>query len=71
MADSVPAPHTSDVDPKDRPGSGAELVGDIRAAAARRGKTRDLRPLTRLAPYLWRQRVNGVFMLVFLVISAS
>lgn len=71
MPDSVSASPTHDPEPKDRPGSGAELAGEIRAAAARRGKTRDLRPLKRLWPYLWRQRTNGVFMLVFLVISAS
>ena len=54
----------------DRPGAGAELIGDMRAAAARRGKTRNLRPLARLSPYLWKQRINGLFMLVFLIISA-
>jgi ATP-binding cassette subfamily B protein len=70
MADSTPvSPHTDE--PKGRPSSGAELAGEIRAAAARRGKTRDLRPLKRLWPYLWKQRVTGVFMLVFLVVSVS
>ncbi len=71
MADSTPVTPQTDLEPKDRPSSGAELAGEIRAAAARRGKTRDLRPLRRLGPYLWKQRVNGVFMLIFLVISAS
>ena len=71
MPDSVSTPQTPDTEPRDRPSSGAELAGEIRAAAARRGKTRDLRPLKRLWPYLWKQRVGGAFMLVFLVISVS
>ena len=71
MADSHSASPAPDTEPRDRPGSGAELVGDIRAAAARRGKTRDLRPLIRLWPYLWRQRTSGALMLVFLAISAA
>ena len=70
MADSAPS-RSPDVQPADRPGTGAELIGDIRASAARRGKTRDLKPLSRLAPYLCKQKVNGLFMLVFLAISAS
>ncbi len=68
MADSSPQIET---EPQDRPGAGAELAGDIRAAAARRGKTKDLRPLARLGPYLWRQRLIGFGMLFFLVISAA
>ncbi len=68
MAESAPSPDTQ---PKDRPSSGAELAGQIRDAAGRRGKTRNLRPLARLWPYLWRQRTSGLFMLVFLVISAA
>ena len=71
MADSHTASSQIDTEPKDRPSSGAELAGEIRAAAARRGKTRDLRPLKRLWPYLWTQRANGAFMLVFLVVSAA
>ncbi len=69
MADSAPqnAPETQ----TDRPSSGAELVGQIRQAAGQRGKTKDLRPLARLWPYLWRQKVNGLFMLLFLAISST
>ncbi|EGF91154.1 ABC transporter transmembrane region family protein [Asticcacaulis biprosthecium C19] len=66
MADSSPQ-----IENTDRPGAGAELIGDMRATAARRAKTRDLRPLMRLGPYLWRQRVNGLFMLLFLAISSA
>ncbi|ESQ87318.1 hypothetical protein ABAC460_20045 [Asticcacaulis sp. AC460] len=66
MADSSPQ-----VENTDRPGAGAELIGDMRATAARRAKTRDLRPLMRLGPYLWRQRVNGAFMLLFLALSSA
>ncbi|ESQ74571.1 ABC transporter transmembrane domain-containing protein [Asticcacaulis sp. AC402] len=66
MADSSPQ-----IENTDRPGAGAELIGDMRATAARRPKTRDLRPLMRLGPYLWRQRVNGLFMLLFLALSSA
>lgn len=67
MNESSPQSETTH---SDRPGAGAELIGDMRAAAARRGKTRNLRPLARLGPYLWRQRGNGLLMLLFLMISA-
>jgi ATP-binding cassette subfamily B protein len=68
MADSAP-PDIQDTE--GRPNSGAELVRDIRQAAGARGKTRDLRPLARLGPYLWRRKLIGIAMVVFLVISAA
>lgn len=68
MADSA-SPDTQNTD--GRPSSGAELVRDIRQAAGGRGKQKDLRPLARLWPYLWKQRLIGAGMLVFLVISSA
>ncbi len=67
MADSAaqPTPNT-----EGRPGSGAELIGALEAAGERRGKQKDLRPLRRLGPYLWRQRVSFGLMLLFLIVSA-
>ncbi|MBW8880913.1 MAG: ATP-binding cassette domain-containing protein, partial [Asticcacaulis sp.] len=67
MAESPSATQTENLD---RPGAGAELIGDMRAQGSRRAKTGNLRPLARLWPYLWRQRLNGLAMLAFLVISA-
>ena len=63
--------NTSPNDIHDRPSSGAELAGQIRHAAGRREKTRDLRPLIRLWPYLKRQTADLALMLVFLVVSAT
>lgn len=68
MADSIPA----QIDTAEgRPGTGAELVADIRQAAGTRGKTRNLRPLARLIPYLWKQKGLGAAMVLFLLISAA
>jgi ATP-binding cassette subfamily B protein len=68
MADSTPVkPDSAD----GRPSSGAELIADIRQAAGTRGKTRNLRPLARLIPYLWRQKATGAAMILFLLISSA
>ncbi len=68
MAESSP----QDIqDTEGRPSSGAELAGQIRQAASGRGKTKDLRPLARLGPYLWKQKAIAGLMLLFLVISAT
>ena len=56
--------------PEGRPGSGAELAANIRQAAGGRQKTKNLRPLMRLWPYLLRQKRDLGFMLVFLVTSS-
>ncbi|UDF02885.1 ABC transporter transmembrane domain-containing protein [Asticcacaulis sp. AND118] len=56
---------------KDRPGTGAELVGQINSAAAGREKTRDLKPLMRLWPYIARQKVDALFALFFLLLSSG
>ncbi|HTN40752.1 MAG TPA: ABC transporter transmembrane domain-containing protein, partial [Asticcacaulis sp.] len=68
MADSTPVKTEN---AEGRPSSGAELIADIRQAAGTRGKTRNLRPLVRLIPYLWRQKAAGAAMIVFLLLSAA
>lgn len=64
-------PH-SDADAlNDRPGSGAELVGQITSAATGREKTRNLKPLLRLWPYIARLKVDAVFAIFFLLLSSG
>ncbi len=70
MADSMPQPE-ADAPPKDRPSAGAELARSIQQTAGRREKSRDLKPLGRLMPYMARQKVNFAFMLLFLLISST
>lgn len=70
MADSTPQTDSA-APPKDRPSPGAELARQMQQAAGRREKSRDLRPLARLMPYMLRQKVNFAFMLVFLLISST
>ena len=65
MPDSAPAAA------KDRPSAGAELAAQIRHAAGGRQKTRNLKPLARLWPYLMRQKRNLALMLVFLIVSSA
>ncbi len=75
MADSQPLPAVPDTststEAKGRPSAGAELARQMSQAAGRREKSRDLRPLTRLWPYMLRQKVNFGFMLLFLAISSA
>lgn len=54
----------------DRPGSGAELVSQLNQAASGRDKTRDLRPLIRLGPYLAAQKADAFFAVLFLLMSS-
>lgn len=73
MADSSPQIQTETPTSPDngRPSTGAELVGQIHQAAGKREKTKNLRPLVRLWPYLMRQKMTGVVMMVFLLISSA
>ncbi|MGA9659223.1 MAG: ABC transporter transmembrane domain-containing protein, partial [Asticcacaulis sp.] len=68
MADSL---HQTDPLQTDRPGSGAELAGQIKQAAGGREKTRNLRPLVRLWPYIMRQKRDLGLMVLFLVVSSA
>ncbi|WP_031230367.1 ABC transporter transmembrane domain-containing protein [Asticcacaulis sp. YBE204] len=56
---------------KDRPGSGAELVGQLNTAAGGREKTRDLKPLIHLWPYITAQKVDALGAVVFLLLSSG
>jgi len=69
MPDSAPDIQTET--PEGRPSTGAELASQIRQAAGSRGKTRDLKPLRRLWPYLLRQKAIAAGMILFLIISSA
>ena len=56
-------------DPRGRPGAGALLAERMEEAAGKRAKTRDIRPLMRLWPYLARHRVDAVIAGFWLVMS--
>jgi len=67
-------PHpVRDPDPvaQGRPGAGAVMADKLNDAAARRPKSRDIRPLKRLLPYLWKHRAEGFLAAVFLLFSTS
>ncbi len=70
MADSMPQAD-AEAAPRDRPSAGAELAQQMQQQAGRREKSRDLRPLVRLMPYMWRQKANFAFMLLFLLVSST
>jgi ATP-binding cassette subfamily B protein len=54
-----------------RPGAGAVLAEKLSEAAGRRSKSRDIRPLKRLLPYLWKHRGDGFLAAVFLLFSTG
>jgi ATP-binding cassette, subfamily B, bacterial len=54
-----------------RPGSGAELVGQLNSAASGREKARDFRPLLRLWPYILHERFDGICAIIFLLLSTG
>ncbi|MDC7682389.1 ABC transporter transmembrane domain-containing protein [Asticcacaulis sp. BYS171W] len=56
---------------KDRPGSGAELVGQLNTAAGGREKTRDLKPLIHLWPYIAASRIDALGAVLFLLLSSG
>jgi len=55
----------------DRPSYGAEHVASVSIAAEKRARARDIRPLRRLAPYLWRHRLDLIGAGVFLLLAAA
>jgi ATP-binding cassette, subfamily B, bacterial len=54
----------------DRPSSGAELLAQIAKDSSQREKTKNLKPLLRLWPYIVAQKSDFVLMLVFLILSS-
>lgn len=57
--------------PHDRPSRGAVMVEGFDKEAAARQKTRNLRPLMRLLPYLAKERGDFLWMVFFLLLSSS
>ncbi|MBE7218959.1 MAG: ATP-binding cassette domain-containing protein [Caulobacteraceae bacterium] len=54
-----------------RPGAGAALAATMAAAEGKRERSRSLKPLGRLAPYVWRHRRDAALGLLFLLLSTS
>ena len=68
MADSADSRLTDA--PADRPSSGSELVASIAKAADGRAKSKNLKPLSRLWPYLAAQSGDFLLMILFLCVSS-
>lgn len=65
------AAQTDSADLRARPGAGAQLSEQISEAAARRSKTRDVRPLLRLVPYALRHKGQLIMASLWLLASTS
>lgn len=65
------AAQTDSADLRARPGAGAQLSEQISEAAARRMKSRDVRPLLRLAPYALRHKGQLIMASLWLLASTS
>ncbi|MFT4090562.1 MAG: ABC transporter transmembrane domain-containing protein [Asticcacaulis sp.] len=55
----------------DRPGAGANLSRQLNQEGSGREKSRDLKSLIRLWPYIGRQKVDAFFALLFVLVSTS
>jgi ATP-binding cassette subfamily B protein len=63
---------TSDAaDLRGRPGAGAQLAEQIGEAGERRKRSRDVRPLGRLIPYLMRHKGHALLAAFWLILSTS
>jgi ATP-binding cassette, subfamily B, bacterial len=65
------AAQTDSADLRARPGAGAQLSEQISEAAARRTKSRDVRPLLRLVPYAMRHKGQLVMASLWLLASTG
>ncbi|WP_374598972.1 ABC transporter transmembrane domain-containing protein [Brevundimonas sp.] len=65
------AAQTDSADLRARPGAGAQLSEQISEAAARRSKSRDVRPLLRLVPYALRHKGQLIMASLWLLASTS
>ena len=63
------SPQTPNLD--GRPSEGAQLASQMAEAAQTRAKSKDLRPLMRLLPYMGRHKFDVFFALVFLLGSTT
>jgi ATP-binding cassette subfamily B protein len=57
--------------PEGRPSTGAVLAAEITESARRRGKTRNVRPLSRLVPYFLAHKGDVGLALIFLLFSTA
>ena len=65
-------PPASEIQQADgRPGAGAVLAGQLDEAGGKRGRSRDIRPLGRLLPYLAQHRLTAGFALLWLLVSTA
>jgi ATP-binding cassette subfamily B protein len=55
----------------DRPGAGAVLIEQLGEAGQRRGRSRNVKPLLRLWPYLVRHRLDAVIAMFWLLASTA
>ncbi len=67
---ALPAP-AKPVDAAGRPSRGAALAGDMLKAENRRGRSRDLRPLRMLAPYIGAHKALAAGAILFLLLSTA
>ncbi|WP_369058568.1 ABC transporter transmembrane domain-containing protein [Caulobacter sp. 73W] len=61
----------TDTDAGARPGAGAEVAQNLQAAAARRAKSRNVRALGRLLPFLAAHKADAGLALIFLLCSTA
>lgn len=70
MLRRVPHPGMTSTD-SDRPSYGVEYAASVGAAAPKRQRGRDIRPLRRLLPYLTRRRFDLAAAAIFLILAAA
>lgn len=66
----VSSPSTSQ-EARGRPGAGALLVEQMDEAGGKRAKTRNIKPLGRLLPFMMRHRLNAGIAGLWLVMSTA
>jgi ATP-binding cassette subfamily B protein len=62
---------SASLDPRGRTNPGAALVAQIAEGKAKRAKSRDVRPLGRLRPFLAAHKLTAAMAIVFMVLSTS
>ena len=65
------SPSQAAAEPHGRPGAGALLIEQLDEAGGKRAKTRDVRPLGRLLPYLAAHRMDAIIAGVWLAASTT
>ena len=67
----ISAPTSDAADLRGRPGAGAQLAEQMGEAGERRKRSRDVRPLGRLIPYLMRHKGHALLAAFWLVLSTT